>query len=121
MLHPTLLTAAVNLVLRVPRRDPLSERLSGPAVARATGLSVLTYALYGVHLFVLAGAVHETWELNAGLVLLLCIDSKGLAMTAGPVTFIRPSGIGARSWSGSPAAGPSRPDGPGQTRAVVAR
>jgi hypothetical protein len=96
MLHPTLLTAAVNLVLRVLRRDPLSERLSGAAVARATGLSVLTYALYGVHLFVLAGALHETWELNAGIVLLLCIGSMGLATTAGLVAFILPSGIGAR-------------------------
>jgi uncharacterized membrane protein YbhN (UPF0104 family) len=96
MLHPTLLTAAVNTVLRVLRRDPLAHRLSGAAVARGTGLSVLTYALYGVHLFVLAGALRETWELNAGMVLLLCVGSMGLAMTAGLVAFILPSGIGAR-------------------------
>ena len=96
MLHPVPLTAAVNIVLRVLRRDPLPHRLSGAAVARATGLSVLTYALYGVHLFVLAGALRETWQLNSGTVLLLCVGSMGLAMTAGLVAFILPSGIGAR-------------------------
>ena len=96
MLHPTPLTVAVNLLLRLLRRAPLSHRLSGAAVARAAGLSVLTYALYGVHLYVLAGSLRETWQLNGWLVLLLCVGSMGLAMTAGLVAFFLPSGIGAR-------------------------
>jgi hypothetical protein len=96
MLHPTPLTVAVNILLRLLRRAPLPHRLSGAAVARATGLSLLTYALYGVHLYVLAAALHGTWQLNGGIVLLLCVGTMGLAMTAGLVAFILPSGIGAR-------------------------
>jgi glycosyltransferase 2 family protein len=96
MLHPRPLTVAVNLVLRLLRRAPLPHRLSGAAVARAAGLSVLTYALYGVHLYALAAALRGTWQVNAGIVLLLCVGSMGLAMTAGLVAFFLPSGIGAR-------------------------
>jgi hypothetical protein len=96
MLHPTPLTFAVNLVLRLLRRAPLPHRLSGVAVARAAGLSVLIYALYGLHLYVLAGSLRDTWQLNGWLVLLLCVGSMGLAMTAGLVAFFLPSGIGAR-------------------------
>jgi hypothetical protein len=96
MLHPTPLTFAVNLLLRLLRRAPLPHRLSGAAVARAAGLSVVTYVLYGIHLYVLAGSLGDTWQLNGGLVLLLCVGSMGLAMTAGLVAFFLPSGIGAR-------------------------
>jgi uncharacterized membrane protein YbhN (UPF0104 family) len=96
MLHPALLTVAVNILLRLLRRDLLPHRLSGAAVARATGLSVLTYALYGVHLYVLAASLRGTWQLNGGVVLLLCVGTMGLAMTAGLVAFVLPSGIGAR-------------------------
>jgi hypothetical protein len=47
-------------------------------------------------LYVLAGSLRETWQLNGWLVLLLCVGSMGLAMTAGLVAFVLPSGIGAR-------------------------
>jgi glycosyltransferase 2 family protein len=95
-LHPVVLTFTVDKVLGLLRRQPLVHRLSGRAIARATALSVVTYAFYGVQLYILAGSQRDSWDLNAGLVLLLCIGSMGLAMTAGLVAFILPSGIGAR-------------------------
>jgi glycosyltransferase 2 family protein len=95
-LHPAVLTFAVNKILRLLRREPLAHRLSGRAIVRATAINVVTYAFYGVQLYVLAAWQRDSWDLNAGLVLLLCIGSMGLAMTAGLVAFILPSGIGAR-------------------------
>jgi hypothetical protein len=96
MLHPRPLTFAVNTLLRLLRKAPLPHRLSGAAVTRAAVLSVLTYVLYGLHLYLLAAAFRGTWTVNAWVVLLLCVGSMGLAMTAGLVAFVLPSGIGAR-------------------------
>lgn len=95
-LHPAVLSFTVDKILGLLRRKPLAHRLSGRAIARATAVSVVTYAFYGVQLYILAAAQRATWDLGAGLVLLLCIGSMGLAMTAGLVAFVLPSGIGAR-------------------------
>ena len=95
-LHPAVLTFTVDKILGLLRREPLAHRLSGWAIFRATAWSVVTYAFYGVQLYVLAGSQQGSWDRNAGLVLLLCIGTMGLAMTAGLVAFILPSGIGAR-------------------------
>jgi glycosyltransferase 2 family protein len=95
-LHPAVLTFTVDKILGLLRREPLAHRLPGRAIVRATALSVVTYAFYGVQLYVLAASQRGTWDVNAGLVLLLCIGSMGLAMTAGLVAFVLPSGIGAR-------------------------
>jgi hypothetical protein len=83
-------------VLTLLRRDRLPRRLDGTAIARAIGLSLLTYAVYGVHLFVLAGSLEPGWERSDALVVLLCVGTMGMAMTAGLVAFLLPSGIGAR-------------------------
>jgi hypothetical protein len=96
MLHPKPLTFAVNTLLRLLRRAPLPHPLAGAAIFRAAVLSVLTYALYGLHLYLLLAALRGTVQVNSGIVLLLCVGSMGLAMTAGLVAFILPSGLGAR-------------------------
>jgi glycosyltransferase 2 family protein len=91
-LHPKLLTWLVNKVLRVLRRAPLDAPLGGWAIAKATLLAVLLYAVYGVHMYLLV----ETLGYPGGQSFVLCIGAMGLAMTAGLIAFFLPSGIGAR-------------------------
>jgi uncharacterized membrane protein YbhN (UPF0104 family) len=94
LLHPASLTFVSDRLLKLLRRDPLPQRLEGKPIAAAVGFSLLTYAVYGVHLFVLAGSLQP--GARSPLVLILCIGTMGLAMTAGLVAFMLPSGIGAR-------------------------
>lgn len=96
LLHPVALTALVDRVLALLRQGPLPRRLAGGAIARASGLSLLVYLLYGVHLFVLVDAVRAPGPTSWALVLVLCVGTMGVAMTAGLVAFVLPSGIGAR-------------------------
>jgi hypothetical protein len=96
LLHPTVLTFVVDKLLRLSRQPPLPQRLVGRAIARASGLSLLVYVLYGVHLFVLVDTLLDPWPINRALALVLCVGTMGVAMTAGVVAFVLPSGIGAR-------------------------
>ncbi|MGY1683722.1 lysylphosphatidylglycerol synthase domain-containing protein [Geodermatophilus sp. SYSU D01176] len=96
LLHPTLLTAVVDRLLGLLRQGPLPQRLAGGAIARASGLSLLVYLLYGVHLFALVDTLEDPWPTNRALALVLCVGAMGMAMTAGVVAFVLPSGIGAR-------------------------
>jgi len=96
LLHPTVLTAVVDRVLGLLRQRPLPQRLAGGALVRASGLSLLGYLLYGVHLFLLVAALPTAGSTNRALLLLLCVGTMGVAMTAGLVAFVLPSGIGAR-------------------------
>ncbi|WP_157944048.1 lysylphosphatidylglycerol synthase domain-containing protein [Blastococcus atacamensis] len=96
MLHPTPLTFVVQKLLVLLRQRPLEQRLTGRALARATGSSLLIYVAYGLHLFVLVSSLGSEWPMGAGLGLVLCIGTMGMAMTAGLVAFVLPSGIGAR-------------------------
>ncbi|MGH3623829.1 MAG: UPF0104 family protein, partial [Sciscionella sp.] len=54
MLHPRVLTFAVNLVLRVLRRAPLEHRLRYRLIGGVFGLQVLAYGFFGLHLWLLA-------------------------------------------------------------------
>lgn len=91
-LHPRLLTWLVDRVLRLLRRAPLPHPIHGSAIAKATGVSIGMYVIYGVHMYLLAASLH-----HGGFgVLVLCVGAMGLAMTAGLVAFFLPSGIGAR-------------------------
>jgi len=96
LLHPIPLTWVVNRLMVLLRRAPLPRRLTGRAIARATGTSLAMYACYGLHLYVLAGSLQETRGTSTAVLLLLGIGGMGLAMTAGLVAFVLPSGIGAR-------------------------
>jgi len=96
LLHPTALTHLVDRVLGLLRQPPLPQRLVGGAIARASALSLLGYLLYGVHLFVLVAALPAAGSTDPALLLVLCVGTMGVAMTAGLVAFVLPSGIGAR-------------------------
>ncbi len=92
-LHPTILTWATNLVLRVLRRRPLPHRLRLRTIGTALGLQLLSYALFGVHLWILARAVGAA---PGGDGLLLCIAAISIGLNAGMFFFILPSGAGIR-------------------------
>lgn len=91
-LHPKLLTWLVNLVLRLLRKQPVERRFTGVEVLKATGVAVLIYVFYGVHLWLLANSLG-----SPGIdTLVLCVGTMGISMTAGLLAFFLPSGIGAR-------------------------
>jgi glycosyltransferase 2 family protein len=119
LLHPRVLTWVVGLLLRLLRRNPLPHRLTWGAIARASGYSLLTFLLYGLHLYVLVGALPG--QTRGGVSLLLCIGGIGLAMTAGLLAFVLPSGIGAREAVIVAALVQLVPYGPALAIAVVSR
>ncbi|MFG1951466.1 YbhN family protein [Micromonospora sp. NPDC048830] len=89
---PRVLTALVQLTLKVLRRPPLEHRLTWPGVLRVVGWSALGYGLFGVHLWLLANA-----QAAPGLDgLLRSVGSFAIAMTVGMFAFLSPSGLGVR-------------------------
>jgi uncharacterized membrane protein YbhN (UPF0104 family) len=89
---PPVLTRLVNLVLRLLRRSPLPRQLSWSGVLAACGWLTGTWILFGVHLWLLANAVGAPGM--GGLV--RSVGGFALAMTAGVVFVIAPSGAGIR-------------------------
>ncbi len=92
MLHPKIMTAIVRFGFRVLRRPRPDHPVTFSVVAKSLGLAILSYVAYGVHLWLLA-------DTGQGLTLgplALCIGTMGIAMIAGLVVFLLPSGVGAR-------------------------
>ncbi|MEV5766159.1 lysylphosphatidylglycerol synthase domain-containing protein [Micromonospora sp. NPDC052213] len=89
---PRVLTALVQIALRLLRRPPLEHRLTWPGVLRVIGWSALGYSLFGVHLWLLANA-----QAAPGVEgLLRSVGSFAIAMTVGMFAFLSPSGLGVR-------------------------
>ncbi|MTD56331.1 lysylphosphatidylglycerol synthase transmembrane domain-containing protein [Amycolatopsis pithecellobii] len=86
VLHPRVLTWITARALKLLRRPPLERAFSGLRVGTAFGAALVAWSLQGVHLWLLTG--------SAGL--LPCIGAMALAMTAGSVAFLLPSGAGVR-------------------------
>src|SRR3712207_2324816 len=78
LLHPTALTFVVDRLLALLRQAPLPRRLAGRAIARASGLSLLVYLLYGLHLFLLVDALPAAGAMNRALLLALCVGTMGV-------------------------------------------
>ncbi len=117
LLHPRLLTWIVSQVLRVLRREPLPRQLSAIAILKNLGLGMATWLLLGVHLWLLADSIG-----SRGLdTLLLCIGAMSLAMTAGALAFVLPSGIGAREVVLVAVLASTLPSGSALALAVVSR
>lgn len=85
LLHPRVLTWGTSQILRLLRRPPLDQPLRWRAVARVVVSAIVTYALYGMHLWLLSGAD-----------LLLCTGAIAVALNAGLLVFFLPSGAGLR-------------------------
>jgi len=91
-LHPRVMTWGVNLVLRMLRKAPLDHPLHWSTIIKTLVFAMLTYVLFGTHLWLLATA-DGTLKFN---VLLLSIGAIAIGLTAGLFFFILPSGAGVR-------------------------
>jgi glycosyltransferase 2 family protein len=117
LLYPPVLTAIVRFgfrLLRRPRPDhPVTLRVVLTSLACALG----TYFFFGVHLWLLA----DTREGLTISPLTLCIGAIGIAMLAGLVFFLLPSGVGAREFVIIVALTPVVGVGPATAYAAVSR
>jgi hypothetical protein len=91
-LHPPLLTAIVNRVLRLARREPLPGPLPRVAVLRALGWSVLGSLALGVHAWLLARGLAG----HRGAPVARSVGGFALAWLAGFVVPLAPAGGGVR-------------------------
>jgi hypothetical protein len=91
-LSPPVLTRLVDVVMRIMRRPPLERPISWNGMLAATAWSLVSWLAYGVGVWVLTLAAGAP----AGESFLLCLGGTALAMTAGFLVFLAPSGIGIR-------------------------
>ena len=89
---PPVLTRLLNLALRILRKSPLPRALTWSAVLRSGAWLVATWTLYGLHLWLLASTLGAPGA--GGLV--RCISGFALAMAAGTIFVLLPSGAGVR-------------------------
>jgi hypothetical protein len=89
---PPVLTRLVNIILRLWRKGPLPRPLSWSGVLSAAGWLVGTWTFFGLQLWLLANALGAP---GAGG-LARCIGGFALAMAAGVLFVVAPSGTGVR-------------------------
>lgn len=92
-LHPRVLTWCTNLVLRIARRKPLDQPLTAASVLKTLCYQVVSYTLFGTHLWIICNAVDQQPDFGG---LLMCICAFAVAMNVGVFVFILPSGAGVR-------------------------
>ncbi|SEF97529.1 hypothetical protein SAMN04489712_102681 [Thermomonospora echinospora] len=91
-LHPRIVTWGIDLLLRLVRRPPLEHPVSLAVTLRAVAWTVVGWALFGVHTWLIANAAGGD---GRGLPF-LATGAYALAFTAGFLVFIAPNGLGAR-------------------------
>jgi glycosyltransferase 2 family protein len=89
---PPVLTRLVNLILRVMRKGPLPQPLSWRGVLTACAWLAVTWVLLGIHLWLLADALGAPGFSGV----FRCIGGLSLAITAGVLFVVVPSGAGVR-------------------------
>jgi uncharacterized membrane protein YbhN (UPF0104 family) len=92
LLVPRVLNAILNRVLRLARRPPLEVELTGRAIAGALAWSFVSWAFYGVQIWVLTLALGAP----AGKSALLALGGFAFAWTIGFLFVIAPAGAGVR-------------------------
>jgi uncharacterized membrane protein YbhN (UPF0104 family) len=92
LLVPRVLNAILNRVLRLARRPPLEVELTGRAIAGALAWSFVSWAFYGVQIWVLTLALGAP----AGKSALLALGGFAFAWTIGFLVVIAPAGAGVR-------------------------
>jgi uncharacterized membrane protein YbhN (UPF0104 family) len=92
LLIPRVLNAVLNKVMRVTRRPPLEVELTGRAVAGALGWSFVSWACYGLQIWLMVHALGAP----AGKAALLALGGFAFAWTVGFLVIIAPAGAGVR-------------------------
>jgi uncharacterized membrane protein YbhN (UPF0104 family) len=91
-LSPPVLTRIVDLAMGVARRPRLERPVSWKGMLGGSGWSLVSWLAYGMSLWVLAVGAGAA----EGKSLPLCLAGVALAMTAGFIVVVAPSGIGVR-------------------------
>jgi uncharacterized membrane protein YbhN (UPF0104 family) len=89
---PAVLTRLVNAGLRLVKQPVLDRTVSWRGMLSASGLSMANWLSYGASVWVLATAAGAAPLESLGY----CIAGVALAMTAGVLILIAPSGVGVR-------------------------
>jgi uncharacterized membrane protein YbhN (UPF0104 family) len=114
---PPVLTWEVDLLLRILRASPLDRAISWAGVLVASGWSAVSWVAYGLALWVVVVSGHEASAEG----LALCLGGVPLAMTAGFLVVVAPSGIGVREAALVAALSPIMPAGTALAFALVVR
>lgn len=93
-LIPAVLTRIVRFGFKILRRPRPDHPVTLNVVVRSLAFALGSYVAFGVHLWLLA----DTREGLTLSPLALCIGTMGIAMLAGLVFFLLPSGVGAREF-----------------------
>lgn len=92
VLHPRVIVGALNIVLRLLRRAPLTVRPSWRGMARATLWQTLSWILLGLHCYVLVLG----YGADPARALPLAIGGFALAYCSGVLFLPAPAGLGIR-------------------------
>jgi uncharacterized membrane protein YbhN (UPF0104 family) len=114
MLHPRVVSFGLNLALRVLRRPLLEQRAGLGTMTIALAWTLLGWALFGLHAWLLARA-------SGGSGFLLATGAYALAFTAGFLVIIAPGGVGVREAALAVALGPALPAGAPLVVALASR
>jgi glycosyltransferase 2 family protein len=91
-LHPRVLNYLIGRALRLARRPPLEQPLTGRVIASALGWLFASWACYGLQIWVLAVRV----GVHPGIALPLSTGGFALAWSVGFLIIFLPAGAGAR-------------------------
>lgn len=91
-LHPRVVPAVLNALLRALRRETLSERLDWRSTGVAIVWSALSWVLFGLHLYVIVAAFGAT----GGVALCAAIGGLAFAVACGIAFIPAPAGAGVR-------------------------
>jgi glycosyltransferase 2 family protein len=91
-MHPRLLNRILNRLLRLARRPPLDQPLTGRDVAVALAWGVVAWVFFGLQIWLLGNRL----GLSSGSDLLLAIGGFAFAWCAGFVVVFAPAGAGIR-------------------------